>query len=182
MAKRVRDNHAEYLQRNVLAKLRGHGTRAKERTLIENGTIAAVQPNRVRAPKTVAAQAKRLIAPKTTPPNGGQALLDWTDSERFKSFGVPEISLEDQALDWSRLFAGDVTGTYNPQNAKALGVTEKEYTIAYINAFVKGDNTRYSAVRHNDAGGSKYLYYWFVTLNHYYASEVYEGRYGEFEE
>lgn len=165
MAKRVRDHKAENARRNELARLRGETNRYQLRRKIETGLRAPIDPKRVRSPKTIAAQ-KRML---TSAPRG--------KGREYYAPGVfvPKISDEDRAADWSAMFARSDAAVYKPEEARSLGMTRKEYRAAYLRAFVLGD-TRYDAVRH--AGGSPHLYYWFVTMHHYFSADEYESRYG----
>jgi hypothetical protein len=163
-AKRVRNHHDENVRRNALAVQRGEANRYQQRKKIETGVIAPIEPKRVRSAKTMAAQAKR---------------LETTTRKPFSAAGVvyPKISDKQRAQDWSTLFARSGIAKYEPSEAATLGISRKEYTSAYLRAFVVGD-TRYSAVRHNQRGGSTFLYYWMVTLHGYFSIDEYESRYG----
>lgn len=161
---RKRDYKAEEARRNALARERGYTSRASLRRAIETGKASPIAPERVRSPRTIAAQERRLAA-TTAGRDAESAFLRATGS----------ISPRDRAEDWSGIFARSKSAEYAPENAKDLGVTRAEYTRAYLDAFVMGD-TRYTAVRHK--GGSPALFYWFVTLNGYMSADEYESRYG----
>ena len=166
---RVRDYHAEEVRRNALAKSRGFTSRAQQRHAIEVGKIRALQPKRVRSPKTRKAQERLLATRRYGPtPKAGEVP---------ESFGGITISPEDRARDWSTMFARSEIAQYRPERAKELGVSKAKYRDAYLKAFVAGD-TRYERVRHSKNGGSDALYYWFVTLNEYMEADEYESRYG----
>lgn len=162
MARKPRDYKAEERRRNELARQRGFTSRAQQRRAIETGKIPALQPKRVRSPKTVEAQKRRVRPPKARGPIQ-------TD---FNGYTIP---VEQQAKDWSTLHARSEIAQYRPEEAAKLGVGKKAYTNAYMRAFVVSDGG-YSAVRY--AGGSPELYYWFVTLNQYMSASEYETRYG----
>lgn len=151
-----RDYHQEQIRRDALARTRGHANRQSQRKKIERGKIAPLQPKRVRSPKTLEAQEKRLA--KLKPPKPKSASYD--DREL--------------AYDWSAAHAQRIQATYNPELAALLGVTRHAYTKTYLEAFITGD-FRYTDVRHD--GGSEELFYWFVTLNHFYTAREYERRY-----
>lgn len=167
MAKRIRDYRAEERRRNELARLRGETNRYQQRRKIETGILPPIQPKRVTSPKTRAAQARMLAtAPRRK-------------SQEFQAPGViiPHIPDTDRAQDWSDLFARSGVAKYEPTEARSLGVTRKEYTTAYLKAFVTGD-ARYDRVRHNKTGASSHLFYWLVTLHGYLSIDEYESRYG----
>ena len=186
MARKARNHHDEQIRRNQLSFLRGFKSRADERHQIETGKVAPQQPQRVRSPKTRAAQETRLThivritkRQRAEAEAKADAKARAKPSPAVKDFGdrYPDITPTQRAQDWSNLFARAEAGKYNPGAAKSLGVTKRAYTTAYLNAFVKGD-TRYDAVRHNKKGASPYLYYWFVSLNHYMTADEYEASYG----
>jgi hypothetical protein len=153
-----RDYRAEEQRRNILAWAEDHGTRAKKRGKIERGEIAPTQPKRVRNPKTVTAQERRLAAlVKVTPRSASAA-----DRERCE--------------EWSLLFAKRYQAEYHPEVAAELGVTRKEYTRIYMAAWIEGDQ-RYKAVRYH-GGDSTALGEWMITLNGFYTLAQFEGRYG----
>ncbi len=156
MARKPRDYRAEEARRNALARERGFKSRAQQRHAIETGKAAPLQASRLSSPQTIRAQRDRLAA--------------LTDFER----GIAAIKPENRARDWSDIFARSEEGQYRPERAKELGVSREAYTLAYINAFVYGED-RYDAVRHK--GGSDDLYYWFVVLNEYLSAAEYEGKY-----
>lgn len=155
-AKRKRDYKAEERRRNELARERGYRNRAQQRRAIEKGEMSPLDPERVRSPKTVSAQAKRLF--------------QTNDFIRLTSALDPR----DMAQDWSGIFARSEQAEYNPERAAELGVSEREYTRAYLDAFVLGDD-RYEI---NRRSGSDPLFYWFVTLNGFMSADTYDKRYG----
>ena len=187
MALRIRDNHAENVRRNELAKARGFHNRYDQRHKIETGVIRALWPQQVTATKTVKAQ-NEWQARATTLITGGAA-------KPTEFGGYPLPSLEDQAQSFSDRWARASAGRYAPDgvnaadakmyrdhkwprplSAKDLGVTRDEYTAAYARAFMPPGPQRYDATRRT--GGSYALFYWFVILNHYMEADEYESRYG----
>lgn len=163
MARKARDYKAEERRRNELAKARGFTSRAAQRRAIEKGAAPALAPTRLRKPSVIAAQRARSAPPKDRAPI--------KDSLQ----GYPLPSREQRARDWSALFAGTEMAQYRPERAKELGVTKKQYTDAYLRAFVQGDSA-YHRVRYY--GGSEDLRYWFVELNDYFEAEEYDEKYG----
>ena len=184
MALRIRDNHAENVRRNELAKARGFHNRYDQRNKIETGVIQALWPQQVRAPKTVTAQNEWQAR--------AHALITGADPNKYGGRALPPP--EDQCQTWSDMFARASHARYAPDgvnakdakryrdnkwprplSAKDLGVTRDEYTAAYLRAFVEG---RHSSHKGDSLRNSYALYYWFVILNHYYEADEYESRYG----
>ena len=184
MALRIRDNHAENVRRNELAKARGFHNRYDQRHKIETGVIRALWPQQVTAPKTVKAQNEWQAR--------AHALI--TGAKPTEYGGHPLPPPEDRCQSWSDMFARASAARFAPDGVKAadakmyhdrqwprplsakdLGVTRDEYTAAYTRAFLVGPQ-RYQATRRT--GGSYALYYWFVVLNHYMEADEYESRYG----
>jgi len=162
MARKQRDYRAEEARRNELARQRGFTSRAAQRRAIERGKAPAIQPHRIRSERTRKAQAAL------------QSAIKPLNVRKYDYAGI-HISGEQRATDWSTIFAGSDIAQYHPERARSLGVTKKQYTDAYLRAFVLGDE-RYAQSRYY--GGSDPLYYWFVTLNGYYSADEYESRYG----
>jgi len=184
VALRIRDNHAENVRRNELAKARGFHNRYDQRHKIETGVVRALWPKQIKAPKTVKAQHEWQAR--------ATALITGNPPTEFG--GHPFEPAEDRCQTWSDMFARASHARYAPNgvnakdakmyrdrkwprplSAKDLGVSADEYTAAYLRAFVAG---RHSSRKGDRLRASYALYYWFVTLNHYFEADEYESRYG----
>lgn len=162
MARKQRDYKAEERRRNELARQRGFSSRAALRRAIEKGTAAAIQPNRLRRPSTIAAQKERYKATRKTEHKG----------DKFPKFGF-RVSDEQRAQDWSDVFSRSPGSEYNPDE-RPEGMSRKAYTNAYLKAWVDGDN-RYVNVRHT--GGSPELRNWLVNVAGFLTANIYEDKY-----
>lgn len=157
MARKPRDYKAEEARRKELAKQRGFANRYQQRRAIETGKARALNPKRVRSPKTVAAQ--------------NRFLGDLFKKKEQKDFGgVPLPSLAQQSRDWSALHSKSARSKYRPQNAAKLGMTVDEYTLAYYLAYV---------ARHDQTPRERKfaLRRWMVDINGFVSEPVYDTGY-----
>lgn len=161
----ARDYSAEQRRRNELARARGFTSRSQQRRAIERGKAPALSPERLRKPSTIEAQ-KFLLGESTQG-------IERKDSH-FAVFGSRRSDRE-RCEDWSDIYARSDMAVYDPDN-RPDGVSKREYTQAYMAAFVTGDE-RYVAVRHH--GGSEALRHWFVDINGFFQADEYESRYGD---
>lgn len=189
MARKPRDHKAEQQRRNELARQRGFTSRATQRAAIEKGRIPALAPQRVRSPKTKAAQSKFQ--------SGAAAPSRYTQSyaelERQMKADLPGL-----CTDWANIHAVSTVAQYGYTDAdkkwkkgepwvRANNATNKRkqkwiekngmeaYTQAYYATFVDGDQ-RYAKNRYN--GGSDAMRLWFVDITGYMTPEEFESRYG----
>jgi len=162
--KRVRDYAAEERRRNQLARERGFTSRGAQRHAIERGQFAAIRPNRLRKPQSIEAQ-KFLLGDRTKGIERKDTVLP--------QFGS-RFSDAQRAEDWSDIYARSAAAQYTPDE-RPEGMSKREYTDAYLAAFVRGDE-RYVNTRHS--GGSEALRHWFVDVAQYMTADEYESRYG----
>lgn len=158
--RKPRDYKAEEKARKDLAVKRGYRNRYEQRHAIETGKIPAIQPSRLRNPKTIAAQ-------KLVKPPESRAVRD----------ALKPLSDEDRCRVWSGRFARIYKAQYHPDRAEELGVSREAYTRAYLAAFVDND-PRYVRPNPDGTGADPDQYYWYVTLNDYMEADEYESRYG----
>lgn len=168
MARAPRDWKAVERRRNERAQAAGFPNRATQRRAIESGKIAPLAPQLVRSPKTIAAQSKRLTAPKR------ESRAKKTEFERLRDEYLSS-DLAGQCADWSAIVAATEWAKYRPDQASEYGLTVEEYTAAYYAAFVAG-RQRYHLNRHK-RGGSPALRHWFVDIMDMEGAD-YDDRYG----
>lgn len=160
----ARDYSAEQRRRNELARERGFTSRSQQRRAIEKGRAPAIRPERLRKLSTIEAQ-KFLLGDTT------QGIE--RRNSTFPTFG--HRSARERCEDWSDIYARSDMAVYDP-DSRPEGVTRKQYTDAYMAAFVTGDE-RYVVTRHQ--GGSEALRTWFVDINGFFQADEYESRYGD---
>lgn len=169
MARAPRDWKAVERRRNERAQAAGFPNRAAQRRAIEGGKIAPLAPQLVRSPKTIAAQSKRLTAPKREPRRSKKSEFERLRDEYLAS------DLAGQCADWSAIVAATEWAKYRPDQAADHGLTVEEYTAAYYSAFVAGPQ-RYHLRRYKK-GGSEALRRWFVDIMDMEGVD-YDDRYG----
>lgn len=155
MARKQRDYKAEERRRNELARQRGFSSRGQQRRRVSSGNVRNLSPE---AAKFVIGVNTKGIEPK--------------------GFELPKFAVREsdatRAQNWSDIFARSEVAQYQPDNRPA-GMSKREYTDAYMAAFVDGPD-RYVDVRRT--GGSDALKHWFVDIQGYMQADEYESRYG----
>lgn len=165
MAAKKRDWRAEQVKRNKAAQALGYKNRYQLRKAVERGDIAPLNPRRVKSARTRAAQVERVKRLS----RGYEGDL-YGSMVRKIMFGMTS---EEQCLTWSSLYARHESAKYKPEQ-RPKSMSRKEYTAAYYDAWVNGDD-RYQAVRRK--GGSEKLRRWLVDIEGYLTASEYETRY-----
>lgn len=199
MARKPRDYKAEERRRNELARQRSGGrfaTRAAQRGAIERGEIPALAPERIRSPKTRAAQAKFLsgsAVPKGPTLTYDQYAARYSRRELCEEWASVNARTTAVQFDWSGNSLESAMDRRDPKHRRTRGAewrskssrTNRQkqkwidahgieaYIDAYYRAFVDGPE-RYALCRHT---GSDALHLWFIEITGYMSVSEYETRY-----